>query len=341
MSERIPPTANDGVESYYPQLEPWLVEQLNSTQTVDPDHFNRLLLQGASAQQGAAGKIIELCKTTPDKSFLKIVNIIQHVEQMSELFGIQSTEQDDPLRAFSPRFEYANMIVPGLIEVPVADRNSLRDYLRGDGVTYALDSYMEDNGLYPRRIKRIRLDETGNDEDTNIGPMISEMDETYEPMLNWELFDTVEERYLNGGTEERYIKPEDTLEDVVMETADERIVPLLLRLEYDYFSTIANGSKRDLVSNSVPKRYFVVDGIVWELYTANTIRNQLADECKRDLSGFDPSNFDFAMFRQFYITEYISKYPKSVPVRSGVEDYLDKEIDRRFNAINGPPETSL
>jgi len=355
MPETIPSPQSDNIEDYRPHLPDWIVEQLSSAPIAENSRFNSLLRQGTISQQGAAEKFIEMCESFPDSSLPELVRHVETIEQITVDFqGEPSKEQPGYRSPFSPDFERSRLVLPGLMAVPIADRNSLRDYLRGDPVSVALDAHMELNSLYAKKAKYIdpdKVERTSNDR--SIGPRISDLPATFEPMPAWELFDTIQERYEEKDNQEKYINPEDTIKDIVIESTDESLIPLLLRLEEAFFETTANGSSRSIIRDTKPRKYFVENGIVWQLHTISSIRDQLGAECKPDVSGFDESNFDFVNFTQFYIAEYVEKiHPvdEQSPdedeslrerLKADLEEVLENKINARLARKNGPIQTQF
>jgi hypothetical protein len=108
---------------------------------------------------------------------------------------------------------------------------------------------------------------------------------------------------------------------------------LVLCLEEDFIVRLKDGSNRNLVNDSGPRKYYVKDGIVWQLYTTSSIRSQVARECIYDSSGFgNPSNFRFEDFRYDYVEANSGKDALGEHFGQKVLD----EIDVRFYRKNGP-----
>jgi hypothetical protein len=249
-----------------------------------------------------------MCESIPDELLAGVVGWVERIEQIAlDRLKPSPVERLNYPRAFSPNFGRARLLVDGLIAAPIADRNSIRDYLIGDQGTEALELHMVENHLYVEPVEPDESDETipeeieRSDNERKIGPRVSDLPETFELMEPRVLF-TLTNQYYWMRRDEKYIDPEDTLEDIVNETSDKRLIPLLLCLEEDYAERLKNGYPRPLIRDKGPRKYYVQKGIVWQVYTTSGIRDQVAAECRTDASGFFPqSNFKFNMFRDDYI----------------------------------------
>jgi hypothetical protein len=314
MSETVPPLPNDELEQFYDQLPDSIAQQLRSTPPEEGDNFNTMLKLSTSLDEGAAELFTAMCESIPDESLPGLVGWVERIEQITlDRFELSPDERLNYPRAFSPNFGRAKILVDGLIAVPIADRNSLRDYLISDQATQALDSHVEENNLYVVPAEQDDSDESDEPDETipgeiertnherKIGPRVSDLPENFELMEPRALFNLTNQHYWMRR-DEKYIDPEDTLEDIVNEASDKRLIPLLLCLEEDYAERLKNGSPKPLVQDKGPRKYYVEDGIVWQVYITNSIRDQVAAECRTDASGFFPqSNFRFNMFRDDYI----------------------------------------
>lgn len=247
MSEQDSPIGNDPFEAFYDQMSPEIAEQLRWQPTTSPEELHQLLLLSTSLNECPSEIFSVMAESIPEDSLFDFIDLVETVEQITtDYLSDRSSEADPQLRAFYLNFEQADLIVDGLIAVPVADRQGLRDYLNRDEVCQALNHYMEDNNLYTPPDENIdpearALEDLATVAITNHdvipGLSIADLEVTFEPTYRDDLFDTVNHHYWYKEGKEEYVLPSDTVEDIIKETPDELLVPLLLRLD-DFSDTL-------------------------------------------------------------------------------------------------------
>ena len=296
----------DVLEPFYGQLDDSVVERLIPRYDTSLYILDDLLLASTNFDVGPAEFLNSMVISIPDESLHEFVGLVKAIEALTTAdLEARGERGANYLRAFQPSFERSELLADGLLAVPIGDRNSLRDYIVKDEVSRALDSYMTYKNLFgvqDGKMKPRKNAELNNKK--RIGPRVSGLEETFEPMRQEDLFDRVDRRYWKSKDKEKYLHPEDTLEDIVNKSTDQSLIRLLLRFE-DYIERQEDGSPSPIIQDKSPGRYYVGDGIVWQIHTISSIRSQMVTACRNDVTGFGgPNIFDFDRFRDEYIAEY-------------------------------------
>jgi|GEM_PF-2754358 len=341
MSEYESPLLYDQFERFYDQLHDEIVEQIKLEPPSASAEFSELLLQSINHDEGSAEFFRDIVKSAPDESFLEMVGLVEAIERMTTNYlETAPTKPDRQPKAITPDFAHAQLLVDGLLVVPVADRNSLRDYLDRDEVAEALGSYLELD-----RLDRLDRKKTDNEPKETFKPKpitrsgyrrtrgseIRNLPEIFTPLHESDLFEGADYSYWKKEDREKYVLPSDTLEDIVQEAPDELIIPLLLCLEEDFSVRLRDEPTQPIIADDGPRKYFVEHGIVWRLYTTDSVRSQIKAWCHSEPSGFGSGNFDFQKFDD----DYCQENTDSEGLTKNFPDTLNQEEHRRLRLKNG------